>query len=117
MAHGLEGGRLIRRGAETDIINKENRGRTPESLIATQRMLASEAVTYSRIVAVLKGEESTPFIAHTSDPKKQLSLAKTLLLNTPFLTKFMPQQLDSDEQAAFIVNLSEMILQENEKMN
>ena len=117
MAHGLEVGRLIHRGAETAIINKESRGRTSESLIETQRRLASEMVEHSRIVAVLKGEESVPFIAHNKDSEKKLSMAKTLLLNMPFLTKYMPPQYDTDEQAALIVSLSEVIQQGNEQLH
>lgn len=117
MAHGLEGGRLIHRGAETDLIHKESKGRTSESLIDTQRRLASEMVQHSRIVSVLKGEESVPFIAHNKDSEKQLSMAKTMLHNTPFLTKFMPPQLDAEEQAALIVSLSVIIQEGNEQMN
>ncbi len=117
MAKGIEGGRLNYRGAETQIIHKESSKRTPESLIATQRRLAEEAVMHSRLVTVLQGEEGLPFIANNKDAERQLSMAKMLLLNTPFLNKFMPVKLDDEEKAALIVSIAQVIQEQRQQMN
>jgi hypothetical protein len=117
MVKGFEGLSKWNRGAETDLIRKEYSARTPESLIATQRKLAQDAVRYGRLTAVLQGEESIPFIAHNKDPQRQLDMAEALLLKTSFLRKLMPPQLDEKEQAAFIVNLAQEMEQEKQTLN
>ena len=116
MARGLEGGRLIHRGAETQMIHKESGQRTPESVIEAQRRFSSEIVAHSSLIAALHGEEAIPFIASNRDPRKQLSLAQTLLLNTPFIKKLMPEQYDDLDQGALIVSLAIDIQKQRQAM-
>ncbi len=102
MGHGIEGGRLQRRGAEDTFVKTSGEQYTASELIAGYRERIHQSVeTFTRLNVALAGGRFFDRLAKCDSPTEQMALADSTLRNIPFLSKVL-DFIPDDERALYI---------------
>ncbi len=103
MGHGIEGGRLQRRGAEDVVVKVEGEQFAASELIAGYRERIHQSVgTFTKLNAALAGERFFDRLARCSSPSEQMDLANSTLRSVPFLSKVLDFVPD-DERTLYMI--------------